>query len=54
MSETVAVPTLGVWLFLALFTLATVREFFVMRRDEAIRDLFRMYLNATEDSRDTR
>lgn len=45
MAETIPIP---IWLFLVFIVLAAFREFFAMRRDEAVRDLFRMYLRASE------
>lgn len=46
MSATIPVPLWLVWLLMGL---TVAREYFLMRRDEAIRDLWRTYLQETAD-----
>lgn len=42
MTETVPVP---IWLILVVTVVVAVREYFLMRRDEAIRDLWKLYMD---------
>lgn len=43
----ISVPVWFFWFIGILFALSAVREFFSMRRDDAMRDLFRMYFDAS-------